>query len=302
MTNFIKKNWRLTKWNLFLKHNNFNNDKWYFVLNYGIGDTYLVSTLIPYIISKYKNVAFIIEKPNHRFIPRLFSDEVNILSDIDLPWELINEFGQFIPGNPIVLHPLHLLHKNLLQIIGFKQVSLLDMYKMLLGIDMYCMPITPKFQKSYTDEVSEIFLKNGLKKGNTVLLCPQANSVNHLDVLFWSRLAESIRIKGLIPVVLNLQLDEFIKIDFSLTYAIPFVEYGGYVVSLRSGFCDLISTSKAKKIIIYPNEIWFSGQLFESTSLSKLHLCNNDSLTEIVINSQDLDLSELNNKILNQLI
>ena len=68
----------------------------------------------------------------------------------------------------------------------------------------------------------------------------------------------------------------------------PLLEYAGYFIGLRSGFCDIVSSAKCRKVVIYPaktaradysehrTEIEFCG-------LKRMHLVEeeDDTLTEI---------------------
>ena len=46
----------------------------------------------------------------------------------------------------------------------------------------------------------------------------------------------------------------------------------GWVISSRSGFCDLISSAKCRLSIIYVKQQWYAGTAFEGSSLRLMGL------------------------------
>lgn len=279
---------RFIKWKLYIKQH-YAADRWYFVSDYGIGDLYLLSSLLPKLVSQGKKVSVIIDKENRSFIPSLFSEEVEIVFDPAIQRNLIKEFGQYRVGNPILLHPIDLLGSGLLQVIGFNKMTLIDSYKILLNLPIKTIPSSPLFKLEYIDEITRIFLDNELVKGKTVLLCPQANSISILSESIWLKLAFFLKETGFIPVFLNVRIEAFPMVEFPLFYSKEFCDYAGHIISLRSGFCDLIASSSAKKIILYPDELWQSGSMIDGAGLVAMNLCDNADILELVLNAYNIE-------------
>jgi len=57
-----------------------------------------------------------------------------------------------------------------------------------------------------------------------------------------------------------------------LTEAISIVEAAGIFIGLRSGLCDVISSAKAEKIIIYPDRVYQGGKYIDFYSLKNMGL------------------------------
>lgn len=51
------------------------------------------------------------------------------------------------------------------------------------------------------------------------------------------------------------------------------MEAAGNFIGLRSGLCDVISQSHAKKIILYPDRIYQEGKYISFYSLKNMGLC-----------------------------
>jgi len=134
-------------------------------------------------------------------------------------------------------------------------------------------------RKVYSDEIDELFKKYGLVKGETVVLSPYSNTLFDLpdDAL------EAIvaHCKGLnLTVCTNCAGTEkpvagTPAVFFPLNQAIAFMDAAGYFVGVRSGLCDIISSSTCKKIILYEKEgLFYQSSQFEYFSLAKMGLCD----------------------------
>ena len=274
----IKKVYRFLKWHYFIKSNGYDISKKYYVLKYGIGDTYLVSTLLPYLSQKEKAV-LLIEKANQAFIPLMFDESVEVKQVDNLPYELISEFGNRRNGEPIVLHSDWIRDVALSSLLSYKGFTLLDVYKLMLGLDF---SVAPKFPKNDLTISAELLSRVGGYK-NLVLLCPQANSIATVEPGFWIELANFLKQDGFEPVFMNASYSRgFDTIDFPLNESIPLCNNIKGVVSLRSGFCDLISSCSAAKVILYPKIQWYSGSLLQGASLNGMGL-SKDKLLELEV-------------------
>ena len=62
---------------------------------------------------------------------------------------------------------------------------------------------------------------------------------------------------------------------FPLNIAPQVVEAAGTFVGVRSGFCDVISRAKARKVILYDKNNWFYNcSAYKYFSLNDMGLCN----------------------------
>ena len=104
-----------------------------------------------------------------------------------------------------------------------------------------------------------------LKKGKTIVLAPYAKSCRPLPPNIWRQLATILRRRGY--TVCNNSagggepaIAETVPFCVPYRYAVPFLEWAGACISLRSGFCDVISTAQCLKIALYPKENWKHGE------------------------------------------
>lgn len=127
--------------------------------------------------------------------------------------------------------------------------------------------------------VTQLFLENGLEKEKTVILFPYAKTAAKIDDDFWIQLTKKLQNLGY-TVCTNSGGDGELAIPgtkelfFDIRYALETVEAAGTVVGLRSGLCDVISTAKAKKIILYPDRFYGPDSFLNFFSLNRMELCS----------------------------
>jgi len=128
----------------------------------------------------------------------------------------------------------------------------------------------------------------GIVPGRTVLISPDANSVTGLPVWFWNGIIKQLQSWGYI-VFMNCNYKTLFRAPnlFPL-YAdcVPLLEYAGWFVGIRSGFCDIISSAKCQKIIIYPDKqktpnYSFHRTELEFSGLAVMDLYQGDDLLEV---------------------
>ncbi len=140
-------------------------------------------------------------------------------------------------------------------------------------------------------ELEPIFSENRLQAGNTVVLSPYSNTLADLPDGFWAALAGRLLKEGF-KVCTNSggsgepAVEGTVPVFVSLEMAPQFVERAGYFVGVRSGFCDIISGTKAKKVILYDaRNRFFNCSAFEYFSLKKMGLC--EDAAEILFEEGD---------------
>lgn len=147
----------------------------------------------------------------------------------------------------------------------------------------------PTFINYKNIEKIEYFARQkGIIKNKTILISPEANSVTGLPVWFWNSLINDLIAKGYY-VFMNCNGFTYYRApNLFLSYyeSVPLLDYAGGFIGVRSGFCDIISTSKCKKVILYPKikgKIDFSHHRsdVEYSGLKVMGLSNGDNLYEI---------------------
>lgn len=177
---------------------------------------------------------------------------------------------------------------------NYKGIHFVDQYRYsVFELDEGCMPGMPlvhRGNKDSQDYVQELFKKNNLPEGNTVILLPYANTAPVIAVKFWEALTKGLKEKGFTVCTNSSGIHEPVisgsqKIFFDLRYGLEVVEKAGSIIGLRSGLCDVLSTAEAKKIILYPDRIYGPDSFMNFYSLSRTGL-SNDTI-EILIDEND---------------
>lgn len=161
---------------------------------------------------------------------------------------------------------------------NYKNISFASHYKYsIFGMGTECTGKTPEGQagKAYIDS---LFHKNGLIKGKTVIISPYANTSSSLPEGFWIKLARDYIEKGYTACTNSCgdgepAIEGTKAVKIPLKAAIQFVEAAGTFIGLRSGLCDIISSAKAKKIILYPDRVYQGGKYIDFYSLKNMGLC-----------------------------
>lgn len=150
--------------------------------------------------------------------------------------------------------------------------------------------------KNVDEEIDVIFKEKGLEYGNTVILSPYSNTLADLPLELWENIAKDLLDRGMIvctnssgesePAILNT-----ISLFFPIGIASQFVEKAGYFIGVRSGFCDIISSADAKKIILYDaKNRFYNCSAYEYFSLKKMQL--SDDVVELQYYENSGDLTE----------
>ncbi|AGF58313.1 hypothetical protein B0P06_003372 [Clostridium saccharoperbutylacetonicum] len=131
-----------------------------------------------------------------------------------------------------------------------------------------------------SEYVEELFAQNNLIRGKTVILSPYANTIVRLEDGVWEEIVEQLNQKGYKVCTNSVGAEEppiekSIPLEFPLEEAVSVIEYAGTFIGVRSGFCDLISNAKAKKIVLYPDN--------QSLFFSIKEMGLSDDISEIVI-------------------
>lgn len=126
-------------------------------------------------------------------------------------------------------------------------------------------PFSQRVDLYAEEDIIERYFSSGLVPGKTVVLSPTAIAGADLelplDEQFWEKLARSFAERGF-SVATNVGSDEEQPIPgtqklFCSFSELPFVlDIAGFLVSVRSGICDLCTLSSAKQVILYPDVLF----------------------------------------------
>lgn len=127
---------------------------------------------------------------------------------------------------------------------------------------------------------------NGLVKGKTVIFAPYANTVSNVDVNIWEELALKLKASGYEVLTNSIGetepvIDGTIGISAPLENMAEIVEYAGIFIGIRSGICDLVAGTRAKKIILYPDR---SSEFFKIDDMGI-----GENVTEIYLHKYEIN-------------
>jgi len=174
---------------------------------------------------------------------------------------------------------------------GYKNLDFAKMFRyFVFGFDDNAQYELPP-RKDWQHEIDELFQRHNLVKGKTVILSPYSNTLFELPGDFWEAIALHCKELGY-SVCTNCAaknekpVKETEAVFFPLGMAVDFVEAAGCFVGIRSGLCDVISSAKAKKIILYEKDGYFyKSSPYEYFSLKKMGLC--EDAVELEYNSSE---------------
>ena len=116
--------------------------------------------------------------------------------------------------------------------------------------------ILPKFDED-SDVVDRFFMKYNLIKGKTVILSPYAgHNLLAIPMPVWEIIATRFSAGGYTVCTNSAGENEppisgTRAVFFPFSSAVPIMNAAGYFVGIRSGLCDVISSSACKMVIIY---------------------------------------------------
>lgn len=180
---------------------------------------------------------------------------------------------------------------------GYKGLEFMEQFrKFVFELPDSCKPEHPVFQ-NVDQEAAELLKKNRLQEGNTVVLSPYSNTLADLPKQFWSDLAEKLEQVGFSVCTNSIgdtepAIEGTVPLTFSLDIAPQVIAKAGFFIGIRSGFCDVISGAKAKKVILYhAKERFFNGSTYEYFSLKRMGLSKD--AVEIQFEKADEPLCEM---------
>ena len=240
-------------------------DKYYFLSPFGIGDTIILCGFQKEIEKKLKGKICFIIKPSHKIIMDLYKIKDFILLDSNARYNLASEELKIlseknpypIKGQIYVAHCL--LHSQFKDIIeqqyAQKVFSFSDWYRYFWGLDW-------NTELYFPTDISHIQTDSRLDLDykKTVLLIPEAHTITAIKTEFWQKLAEYLKGQDLVPVTATndeYKIPGVKNIDLNLDDLVALALNCHSVYSLRNGLCDLINF-KENLWVIYPDTITYN--------------------------------------------
>lgn len=265
----------------------------------GTGDIYLIGTFLRQYLNKNnidKYVLIVVSKACQK-VTRLFNlENVELLSDTDKCSDLIIYY--MVEPDKCKMQVLNdswgEIYTNPTQWIrGYKGHNFTDMFrKYVFNLPEAAYP-EPPLLEDRSEDIIPIFEKYGLQPHKTIILSPYATTLADIPNIFWEKLALKLKeMRYYVCTNSSGEKEPPVKgteaVFFPLDIAPQTIEYAGGFIGIRSGFCDVISAAKAKKIILYDHNNWFYNcSAFEYFSLNNMKLC--DDAYEFELNMDNTD-------------
>jgi hypothetical protein len=142
------------------------------------------------------------------------------------------------------------------------KISMLEQYLRFFQLPANTALAVPVVTAELRHQALERLQRHELPPGRTVILAPEAASLTMLPAAFWSTLGQRLQTAGW-TVCLNQSGSEqspswpgLPHLHFPLREALPLAELAGWVISLRSGLCDLLASAACRLSVIYPKPRW----------------------------------------------
>lgn len=162
-----------------------------------------------------------------------------------------------------------------------KYTNFFDVFKPNIGLPLTTQVSPPICQNEWEEKARLRFTEMGLKHNKTVLVAPLANyfnrihGVNQTFANFWEEVCEWL-LKNDFSVAINSKNHEasikskYNAVEIPLQEVIPFANYCGFFIGIRSGFCELICFSSCHKKVIYPVGSRAGGKKRRNLDLTEL--------------------------------
>jgi len=165
---------------------------------------------------------------------------------------------EFAPGHLIRLHP-YLFSRKQFPIARTMNTNgalyFIELVKMSLRLPFRIAATPPKISEECKARAREEFLQLGLPVGKTLILFPYAQSLPFDTTANLEALAAAASMSGLCVCTAVHGAEKSISgtmpIKIQFDTLIPFAEMAGYVVAVRSGVGDMLSSARVQKVNLY---------------------------------------------------
>lgn len=249
-----------------------------------IGDAFLMSLYLPEYFGERRYAVTTIGNASAEVFRYMNISDIEILSQEQS--DALITFAQF---GGIGEDSLKILHHQALkwnigiawQFQGVKDLSFADLIENLvfkgIGRDARRYP-SPS---ASNNRVRELFDGKGLRRSNTVILFPYANTLSSPPESFWRKVYYDKRQekKDICTCVYGSEepVEGTAAISLKIDELIFAAEYAGEIVCARNGLADILSLARCRKTFVYPpggSEGWIHGTLLDFWSLNRFGYCS----------------------------
>ena len=268
------------------------NDALYMIVPYGIGDAMILCGLKSVIEKQYGAEVIPVLKPSHELVAKMYDIGNYLVRSFNIE-ELLQIASEqnLLPGKMFVAHPAFTKRKLDEDFLNHK-LGFVEMFREFLGIENGDGITLPKFGPEYVSEIDEEALKIKIGVSNfddVILVAPEIKSASESeriqDEWYLNKIHEYE--KHGYKVVVNCDAHRSNYTEHAVDMTLDELAYLGTkakkVISVRSGFCDLIYLYSKSMDVLYPNVAFYD--LF----CMKQIFANIESRTrELIVNISEL--------------
>lgn len=273
----------------------------------GIGDYYICASYLPAWLQKNEIERFVFltpgggEQKTLDLFPTGSGHTIRLLSGEE-GYSYLLFFRAFLGADRCQFYNFHHqqsfpssetqnISRGMLQ--GFRGLNMADFYLACgLGLPSAAVKKDPVFSTDHK-KLQRYFQEYDLQPGRTVLIAPYSTGLAEYlpPDSFWIELVGVLKTLGY-SVCTNCAGDEkpimgTTGLCVPLSEIVPFLNMAGGFIGIRSGLCDVISTSDCKKVILHTYEAkwWPVGRSVGFTGLVGMGLC--DDAVEIEVQTSE---------------
>lgn len=244
-----------------------NRDKLLIVSSIALGDTMILAGLKDEIEKKYGGKVHFIIRPHYKAVMELYGiTDYTTIKDIDTIEFAVQEESGFITDRPkrgmlFMGHPIfYTSDKEKIEL--YKKLSdkrlttdFMSFMKAFIGLDANCHFNAPACYPILSEQcINQLGPRYSPER--SVMICPEAASMSELPISFWEEQVKLLQKQGysvVVNTVKGIRIRGAKSANLTLSDAIAFASSCRKVISLRSGFCDLIAFACDDLTIYYPS-------------------------------------------------
>jgi hypothetical protein len=178
---------------------------------------------------------------------------------------------------------------------GYRNLTMLDGYLWEMDLPRDCPPDLPVFGEPESDPPQD-----------TILLSPYSLSYRDYQQgdAFWDSIVHTLAARGYHLLTNCADHEQALpnteKLFLPYAISVPYLNKCAGFIGVRSGLCDIISSSRCKKVIIYSYEAMYNpdGVNLAFTGLKNLGLC--DDAIELELTEGNRNMESVINRVLAQ--
>lgn len=192
-------------------------------------------------------------------VARLFGvDDAMVLERNDMD-ELVQALVFTDEGNSLIAHHDRPYTDAVIHYLNGHFLPFIDYYRCAVyGLPLATAAAAPRYGQAFEPPP-------GLAQGAGVLLAPHARSVSHVADAFWEEQAAGFRKEGLTVFTNVVGSEAPIRgtepIRIPLEQIVSAAETMGRFVGIRSGLCDLLTTARCPKTVVFPDCVYSTTEV-----------------------------------------